>query len=100
MKKQNGFTLIEILIAMTLIAILSVLAIPKLTQYLDDAKVSVVAQAAVTAKRVNEYKLATGGSYADCTELANFSGIDSSITVGGTLPNCTFTKDGKSASMN
>lgn len=99
MKNMNGFSLVEILIAMTLMAILSVLAVPQLTAFLDDAKVSVVQQAAVTAGRVNAYKQASGGSYNDCAELASTSGIDNSITVDGTLPNCTFTKDGSSASM-
>ncbi|MDT0581263.1 MULTISPECIES: type II secretion system protein [Alteromonadaceae] len=58
MKKQQGFTLIELIIVIVLLSILSVVAIPKFLSFQDDANAAVVN--------------GTGAAFRASVELANY----------------------------
>jgi len=61
MKKQQGFTLIELMIVVAIIAILAAIALPAYSDYTKKAKVSEVILAASSARTsVSEYAAGTG----------------------------------------
>ena len=61
MKKQQGFTLIELMIVVAIIAILAAIALPAYSDYTKKAKVSEVILAASSARTaVAEYAAGTG----------------------------------------
>ena len=62
MKTQNGFTLIELMIALAIIAILSSIAIPAYKAYVTKARVSEGIEIARDARRHVEIDYATGES--------------------------------------
>ncbi len=71
--KQQGFTLVELMIVVAIIAILAVIAVPNLIQYTIRAKVSEAITMASAAKTsVSEYYASTGKMPAN----AGQAGID------------------------
>ncbi len=54
MKRVNGFTLIEIVIVILLLAALAVIALPKFINLSTDAKVNVLKQLSASAKTAND----------------------------------------------
>jgi type IV pilus assembly protein PilA len=79
MKKQSGFTLIELMIVVAIIAILAAIAIPAYTNYIKTAKVKAVVDNFDAAHRMvksEAAKIAAGG---DCT------GIVAELNEGGKL---------------
>ncbi|KWT72733.1 MULTISPECIES: type IV pilin protein [unclassified Variovorax] len=110
MRKQHGFTLIELVITIAVVGILAAIALPSYQQYVIRSKRSAAqAQMMDIANRQQQYMLANRG-YADKTALeaggyilpAEVStGYDYTITLGtGAVPafTVTFTPKGSQAS--
>lgn len=84
MNKPNGFSLVEMLIAMSIIAVLAVVSGPKIFSYLSQGEASVLNDAELKMKRAQKYQAVRDKSFSDCREWADMAGIkenDSGIQV-------------------
>ena len=68
-KKQNGFTLIELMVVIAIVGVLSAVGLPELLKAQDSAKDSVAQQEAVAAAKTCSMDILTGGTAYD-TALA------------------------------
>ena len=74
-KKQNGFTLIELMVVIAIVGILSAVGLPEMLKAQDRAKASVAQQEAVAAaKECAIYSLAGG-------EIPDGSQYESTVTI-------------------
>ena len=65
-KKQNGFTLIELMVVVAIVGVLSAVGLPELLKAQDSAKDSAALQETVAAAKTCSMDLLTGGSsYSD-----------------------------------
>jgi prepilin-type N-terminal cleavage/methylation domain-containing protein len=72
MKKQQGFTLIELIIVIVLLSILSVVAIPKFLSFQDDANAAIVngtGAALSTSVELANYKWRASGNNGQVNDL-------------------------------
>ncbi len=60
-KKQNGFTLIELMVVVAIVGVLSAVGLPQLLKAQDRAKISVAQQEAVNYAKECSISLLTGG---------------------------------------
>jgi type IV pilus assembly protein PilE len=73
-KHQEAFTMLELLTAMTIIAILAAIAIPTYAQYVQQARRSDAgATLLLAAQWMERYRSENNGSYADAELPAQFS---------------------------
>ena len=80
-KKQGGFTLIELMIVVAIIGILAMIALPAYQTYTAKANYSEVVSAAGPAKTAIEVCVQTGVP-ADCATIVEQSGWEASDLVG------------------
>ncbi|MDX7765400.1 prepilin-type N-terminal cleavage/methylation domain-containing protein [Aeromonas caviae] len=83
MKRQSGFTLIELMIVVAIVAILAAIALPAYQSYVNKAKATELAAALAGAKTAFEVCAATD-SIANCT-LPPFSPTQYVDSVSGSL---------------
>jgi len=67
-KKQNGFTLIELMVVVAIVGVLSAVGLPQLLKAQDRAKVSVARQEAVNYAKECSISLLTGAAAPDGTQ--------------------------------
>ena len=87
-KKQNGFTLIELMVVVAIVGVLSAVGLPQLTKAQDKAKDSAAVATLTNAAKECSLSLITNGDATDFTP-ANFSIGDNDISgtceVDGTI---------------
>ena len=76
-KKQNGFTLIELMVVVAIVGVLSAVGLPQLLKAQDRAKVSVARQEAVNYAKECSISLLTG---AEEPEGSQYDTIDATQT--------------------
>ncbi|MDO6562902.1 prepilin-type N-terminal cleavage/methylation domain-containing protein [Amphritea sp. 1_MG-2023] len=82
-QKQQGFTLIELMIVVAIIGILAAIALPAYNTYTKKARFSEVVQSVTGVKSAVEVCYQTGGTLAECdTDNATVSQAKSMATVG------------------
>jgi type IV pilus assembly protein PilA len=82
MKKQSGFTLIELMIVVAIVAILAAIALPAYQNYTNRAKFAEVISAASGVKTQVDVCLQTKGTITDCSTAAKV-GVDLTAAATG-----------------
>lgn len=104
MNKKNGFTLIEMIIVIALMAILALTAIPVITGYQTDAKLASTASRIISTLRYSQNKSIVGegtstwGVHFDTTSSHFFSIFQGSSYASGTNTEPVYLTDGVSLS--
>ena len=84
--KQQGFTLVEILIVVVILGILAAIVIPQFTSASETAKASsLVTQLQSIRSQLELYQLQHNGSYPDAAQMAGFANLISPTDVDGAI---------------
>ncbi|NLF80593.1 MAG: prepilin-type N-terminal cleavage/methylation domain-containing protein [Clostridia bacterium] len=104
MKDKKGFTLVEVIVVLIIIAMLAVILVPQLTGYINKANDRVIlaeAHAAVMAANTlyAEYVADNAAGFPSEAEIAKLAELDvaniSYTTAGDALATLTYAKNGK-----
>ena len=75
--KKSGFTLVELLIALAIISILAVIAIPAYNDYVEEARLTSAKSSALSIKPyLEEYYLETGSYFDSSTDTYTGESVD------------------------
>jgi len=83
MKKQAGFTLIELVAVLVILALLGAMAVPRFSDMQDDALDAAKNGSAMAVKSAHSIAIAKLKRLPSVTELAGYVGGDSTITAVG-----------------
>jgi len=109
MKEKKGFTLVEVIVVLIIIAMLAVILVPQLTGYITKANDRVIlaeAHAAVMAANTlyAEYVADNAAGFPSEAEIAELAELDvaniSYTKDGDALATLTYSKGGKEATYN
>lgn len=108
MKKQSGFTLIELMIVVAIVAILAAIALPAYQSYTQRAKFSEVIAATGPLKTAVEVCIQTRGASAECDAQGEYgipaapsaAGYVGSVGLGFTSPNFKITATSQNINSN
>ena len=78
-KKQNGFTLIELMVVVAIVGVLSAVGLPQLLKAQDRAKVSVARQEAVNYAKECSISLLTGAEEPDGSQYATIAAAQTCV---------------------
>jgi type IV pilus assembly protein PilA len=82
-RDKKGFTLVEVIVVLVILAILMAIAVPSLTGYIDkarrDSTIAEAASAKTAVQAIVTDAYAHGGSYTDATETLKFNTTDKGI---------------------
>ena len=82
-KKQNGFTLIELMVVVAIVGVLTAVGLPQLTKAQDRAKDAAATATLTNAAKECSLSLITVGDATDYT--TTFDGVSGTCEVDGTL---------------
>ena len=95
-KKQNGFTLIELMVVVAIVGILTAVGLPELTKAQEKAKASAAKAFVVNEAKSCSLELVTGGSYTLASAPSNVTLADTNScandgTIAATAGGKTYT---------
>ncbi len=103
MKKENGFTLVELLAVIVILAVILVIAVPRITDVIENSKVGTITSSAkvildAAEKKYAENQVIETTEEITCNKISNLNTEDygsCNITFNGSVPSISLVGSGK-----